>query len=470
MFTNTKTSLPAGIYYVVLTVKSSSSVKFVDTIAFVVRKGLTTSISGSCNTFNEISSSNNGGYLVGPVIPVDHDKETTENVHYITSDNYNNTSDNQFTKIESNHIYTFDTSTKALPHVDNNIEGARIPTPEKDTKFAINLNGADISISMAKQGNTTNESAIFTSLQDGVLLTIYNYNKDAENKGTFVNVKNESAAAGKIGKRLQTTINIDGPELPKKGSSSPTLNIVGNGALGEVGLSNGKVIFSGPHRDDCEEKKALGTNETKQGTINLSGSGGNITLDGEVEVQGFVGISSWKTTLTNSALESTINQTIFSTIQILNNARINVIGDKEIDDRLSDDAQGIAIYADQSKSGGKISIILDNNGSILTNCESANAEYAISNPEAGILIDGFVGGELNITITNNSKIDSTNGHGIVLRNCRGTRITIECDNTSYIYGKLGAIFADSTCTNMTVELNNNTINSTEYTKSLIGTK
>ena len=71
VFSNTITSLPTGYYYATITVKSSSTVKAVDTIGFVVRKGLTTNITGSCS--NYYSTSGGSIYLD----PVKENKPTT---------------------------------------------------------------------------------------------------------------------------------------------------------------------------------------------------------------------------------------------------------------------------------------------------------------------------------------------------------------------------------------------------------
>ena len=60
VFSNTITSLPTGYYYATITVKSSSTVKAVDTIGFVVRKGLTTRITGSCSNYNSTGNYNTG--------------------------------------------------------------------------------------------------------------------------------------------------------------------------------------------------------------------------------------------------------------------------------------------------------------------------------------------------------------------------------------------------------------------------
>lgn len=57
------------------------------------------------------------------------------------------------------------------------------------------------------------------------------------------------------------------------------------------------------------------------------------------------------------------------------------------------------------------------------------------------MIDSFTG-SLTITLKNNSSISSTNGNGIVLRNCTGD-ITINYDSTSSIYGAYGALSASN---------------------------
>lgn len=259
--------------------------------------------------------------------------------------------------------------------------------------------------------------------------------KEVEYKATFLEIQ-ETNSAHKKNRRLQTNIELNGPDLTTENAGRPTLNVIGEGALESI--SNSSIIFLGPDADNCETDKTLLSGETKQGSINLSGSGGNVTLDGSVELQGFVGISSWSTSLTNDNLTPTITYDIGSTIKVLNGAKINVTGDVESDDRYSDDAQGIAIYADGK--GGEIEIILDN-GSITTNCANSNATLSSSTPESEIMIDSFTG-SLTITLKNNSSISSTNGYRIVLRNCTGD-ITINYDSTSSIYGAYGALSASN---------------------------
>ncbi len=420
-------NLDSGIYYAVFkvngTVSGNTGVIFTDFIGFIIRSGITTILTGECEYYNEVSTGD-GQYLVGPVVPSDN---YGGNTIEISSGDYAATSENQFKEIKDGCVYEF---TDNIPHVDSDLTDQRIPTPAKGTSFAINLKGKDLVISM-DNGNTTSESALFTTLQSNVLLTIFNNNSDSPNEATFLDIE-ETNSAHKKNRRLQTNIELNGPDLTTENAGRPTLNVIGEGALESI--SNSSIIFLGPDADNCETGKTLLSGETKQGSINLSGSGGNVTLDGSVELQGFVGISSWSTTLTNDNLTPTITYDIGSTIKILNGAKINVTGDVESDDRYSDDAQGIAIYAHGK--GGEIEIILDN-GSITTNCASSNATLSSSTPESGIMIDSFTG-SLTITLKNNSSISSTNGNGIVLRNCTGD-ITINYDSTSSIYGAYGAL-------------------------------
>lgn len=422
-FSGNKAPLPTGIYCVILTTKGtvSGSEKdlFTDTLSFVVRSGLTTEITGTNRNYDAATSG--GDYLVGPVIP---DSGSTSGSTIVVDSG--KVDGENITTVEDNAIYTFEGN---VPHVSGGIEGQRLPTPQDDVKFAINLKGSDVTLSIAN-GNTTSESALFTTLNSGVFLTIYNDNESSSGtEATFAKIQTANSAA-KNSRRLQTNIELNGPVISDGNpeGKSPTLNIVGRGA--KEAISNSSIIFIGPDRDSCEAKKSLNAGETKQGSLNLSGSGGNITLDGEVELQGFAGISSWSTRLNGNNITPTLTSDIYSTIKILNGAAINVIGDVESSSIHTDDAQGIAIYGNNK--GGVINIILDNNGAITTTHVGGNAVLSGSQTEAGILISNFTG-DINITLTNNSRIASEFGYGVYLNNCTGT-ITISMDDSSSITG------------------------------------
>ena len=436
----------------------------------MVRKGLTTRITGSCNIYNSSSTSGSGDYISGPVIEEGTIEQNTVVVNTSATDSTDGNTITIVTEVKDNTIYQFDTP---VGHVDTNDKlKERVPAPDKDTHFGINLAGNDVKVSMTTNGagNKDKETALFTTLGDGVFLTIFN--KDETKTGSFTNtfVEIDNTLAGSTptkDRRLQTTIEVHGPQITNT-TNSPTLNIIGVGSVKENGLSNGSVVFAGPLATDCSTKQSISDYETKQGSINLSGSGGNITLDGSVILKGFVGISSWETSLTKTgSITPSLSEEIHTRITLLGGSSIQVTGDiVKGSEKLSDDAQGIAIYGSVNNAylGGEINITLDNRSFITTNMVTDTSQLSTSTPETGILIDGF-SGTLNIELKGGSYISSETGYGITLRNCTGTTVNINYDGTSYIYGQKGAVSATN-CPNL--KINNNPTSGT--TDPTLGTK
>ena len=322
-------------------------------------------------------------------------------------------------------------------------ESSRINTPD-GYKYAINLNGTSITMTKAKQGNNESktESALLTSLANKAKLTIYNhngYNDDGTAKtgqGATIAYLQEGKNENIKGKRIDTNIDV----------YDSILNVLGIGDKEK--RSNGNVIFLGPTAANSNTYKTLSETEMKQGSINLSGSGGNVVLDGNVTLMGFTGISSWSTETNSSRVfNPTLDAAeITTTIKILNNASIVFEGDKNNDlTRLNDDARGIAIYGNGKT--GSINIMLDNGASIQT----SNSGGSLA---SGIYIDNFKG-TVEITLSNNSKIDSKDGAAIYLKDCTGD-VTITVDSTSSIKGSTYKVYLNNS---NKVTYNNNKLTS-----------
>ena len=305
----------------------------------------------------------------------------------------------------------------------------RIETPE-NTKYAINLNGKSVTLSkeQSNANGVEKESALVTNLKKSYL-TIYNNNGNSVGKdANFADLQYSDKWRNK-NRRLQTNIEI----------SESTLNIVGSGST-DTNLSNGGINFYGPLASDTN----LNNGEYRQGSINLIGTGGTINLDGQVSLQGVVGVSSW-----SISGAKTLSGVIETKINLLNNANINTssLGSStsgQCEDK-ADNAIAHGIYIDANNCGGEISISLNGNSSIITECVGSNSPTYIS---AGIRIENF-SGTLIINI-NNSSIKATRGYGIYLNNC--SNASISYTGESSISGDKGDIYIKSS----TAVINNTT--------------
>ena len=440
VFTNTKTSLPAGIYYVVLTVKSSSSVKFVDTIAFVVRKGLTTSISGSCNKYGESS----GSIYIDPV---ENEKPSSStdgivNINPPSMDTITNKSTGTVVpKITNGMIYLVqgnNDNETVLGHSEgeiatNEYKNSRLNVSEK-TKFAMNLNGTDVYLSKIQSNGrpSENESALVAELNNESFMTIFNNNNGTGKNATFAILLNVADNKSKAyNRRLQSNIQVD----------NSTLNVVGLGASDAI--SNGNVTFVGPTKVHTN----IDPGEYRQGAINLKGTGGTINLDGSVSVEGLFGITSWHVNSNSSTTKnSSISGIQNTSITIKNGARINTSSDSNCESAPDNGgAHGIYLYGNENdKPTGSTSITLQDSSITTTSAGGVTS--------AGIRIENFAG---NVTIhITNSSIAATNGYGIYISNC--SNVTIDYSGNCSINGSEGDI-----------SINNSTVNNKYYESETI---
>lgn len=182
---NSDTALPTGVYCLVVYVKSSNEVCFTDVLGFVVRSGLTTTITGSCINYNKNSSIVIDSEYLKPLNPNGGSSESGSDDGYRLVDVGDaNTSSNiaiDFNEVQKNSIHVIQGSGTGvlLDHTGSNstMTSNRIETPD-NTKYAINLNGKSVTLSkIQNNGNgVENESALVTNLNANSYLTIYNNN------------------------------------------------------------------------------------------------------------------------------------------------------------------------------------------------------------------------------------------------------------------------------------------------------
>lgn len=450
VFTLTDSSFnESGYFVLVITVKeseSSTTVMFTDVIGFVSKPGSVPTLKGSCEV-EEGSSGGSSVYL--PEISDPTDPAENELVNVDNNSNSANDSLNK-TTIEDNKVYVINpddgTDSMLLGHTgtDNNSHTTVRITAPNEAEFGINLKGTNVKLTAETDGDYYFESSAIIELNSGSSMTLYN------NNGLVTGV--EAGWAYMNGSRR-----FDANTILNGG----TLNIVGSGATDNI--SNAKVLFIGPVATDNEGTlEHVSSHWRKQGAINIyssaSSDGGNIVLDGNVEVQAVTGISSWSTENTdtnnnwinpNYVITPTINGDLNTSIKIINGAKISSEGDSSYG-VLKDTATGIYILGNGY--GGTINIVIDN-GQI-------NSSGSGSTDEAGIRIENFTG-TIYITLKNGSKITSAKGSAIVLDNCTGT-ITITKDGSSLITGATSGrnVYALKLANNTKV-----TYNGTQYTSS-----
>lgn len=422
VFSNTITSLPTGYYYATITVKSSSTVKAVDTIGFVVRKGLKTTITGSCSNYYSTSG---GSIYLDPVEenkPVD---TTTDTV--VIKPPTNSDTGTVAPTISTGMTYVVQGDTNgetSLGHSASSSTSSRLNVPAS-VKFAMNLDGTKVHLSKIQSNGTgsQNESALVADLTSGAFMTIYN-NNTLGNSATFA-ILAEGSKHKIVDRRLQSNILVNASQL----------NIVGKNATDPI--SNGDIVIIGPE----DSHTNLLSNEYRQGAINLEGTGGTINLDGNVKVNGLCGISSWHVnpTTTTTTKETSLSGNQNINITLRNGASIDTVStsasevqtsDKHNNTKYTDfaSAHGIYIYGDSTNNPEEtINITLD--GASIT---TTSAGIKTS---AGIRIENF-SGKVTINITN-SKITATNGYAMYFSNCPD--VTINYKGNNIISGTKGNI-------------------------------
>lgn len=428
----TKNDLEAGAYLLTIKVfngntQTTENLLFTDVLGFLVREGHQTSITGECYVIKGSSGSNK--YIYWEEDPTKPTQDKT-----VPVGGSNTAQLDTATTIENEHVYLVnpdtDTSEKmSLGHTTTSSDSTnsnRIVTPEEGTSFGINMQGTNVIVTIGDDGvNANKENTTIIELKNNVSMTLYNHSSSGTDATWgLVEVYYTSIFGKQYYRRYQCNTSLNGG----------TLNVVGS-HTNDDSISNGKIVFQGPLASDNTVDGTLNS-FYKQGAINISSgkvyddngnkiyesTNGTINLDGNVDVIGVTGISSWEVANETTSINGTLNLNI----NILNGASIKAEGDS------TDISEGI--YIKGNSQSGTINILLDN-GHI-------NAYGSSSSEEAGIRIDNF-SGIINVVLNNGSTIESENGYGIVLNNCTGTTVNITKDSSSMISGKLGALSTNS---------------------------
>lgn len=417
----------AGCFALVIYVKDETDnpALFTDVIGFVSRFGTDILIKGSC----EIEEGSNGGSCIYlPDISDPTDPMRSEYIDATNTPDPKNKGEQALNaeNIKDNTVYVINpdsgSDSMTLGHTDSkDNKSERIVIDPNGAEFGINLKGTDVTLTTLSDGSEYSESSAIVVLESNSNMTLYNYASPIKN-ATWAKMKNTDLGA----RRFEANTLIEGGTLNIVGSNSPS------------GISNAKVFFRGPVATDSDNPftlTVLDNTTVKQGAINLYSPGGIVNLDGDVQVDAAVGISSWTTSKTDGAYTSTIDGDLNCQITIQNGASIVAVGDNK-SSRWKDTAHGIYILGNiNNKKTGSIKIVLDN-GHI--SASSSGSE------ECGIRIENF-NGTIEIELKNGSSISSEKGTGIKLIGC--PNIIITKDSTSSISGGSNAFVSDKETVN-----------------------
>ena len=402
-------NLDAGQYILAVNVyngdtQTSSNLLFTDVIGFTVREGHETRVSGECEVKSGVK------YIEWEPNP-SNPSSTNGNVVVAANGNENTgtTIDLTTGAIQNETIYILQEDKKTdgtgtgkidLGHQEGNITSNRIltPVPDPDTNvnaFAIDMNGTDVTVSspvVYDVPSKTVENTTIVQLNERITMNLFNSSADSARWGVskfpWLSTKT----------RIDANVKLNGG----------TLNVIGNGD--SENISKGAIEFLGPTKDD-----SITTAYQKQGAVNMEGVGGKVVLDGDVTVKGLLGISSFASGSTNSALTG---DPIYVDITAIK-SKIVAEAAKKLAGYQQETSYGI--YLKCSGIGGTINIVLD--GATIT---AKGSGENIS--ESGIRIDDF-SGNINITIKNGSTISSEVGNGLYFSKCTG-EINITIDNTN----------------------------------------
>ena len=402
-------NLDAGQYILAINIyngdtQTSSNLLFTDVIGFTVREGHETKVSGECEVKSGVK------YIEWEPNP-SNPSSTNGNVVVAANGNENTgtTIDLTTGAIQNETIYILQEDKKTdgtgtgkidLGHQEGNITSNRIltPVPDPDTNvnaFAIDMNGTDVTVSSPVAydlPSKTVENTTIVQLNERITMNLFNSSADSARWGVskFPWLSTRT--------RIDANVKLNGG----------TLNVIGNGD--SENISKGAIEFLGPTKDD-----SITTAYQKQGAVNMEGVGGKVVLDGDVTVKGLLGISSFASGSTNSALTG---DPIYVDITAIK-SKIVAEAAKKLAGYQQETSYGI--YLKCSGNGGTINIVLD--GATIT---AKGSGENIS--ESGIRIDDF-SGNINITIKNGSTISSEVGNGLYFSKCTG-EINITLDNTN----------------------------------------
>ena len=375
--------LKSGVYYAVVevkgTVSNTSKTLFTDCIGFVVRSGLTTIITGSCNNYDGSVST-----------PTKIDVNTKGEGNTIIPETDLKNFDNKENTFIDNTIYVLPNNGEyiMIPDVDEN--GKFIASPEKiidgNKTVTIDLNGKNMI-------NVNSVTKSLFKIETGSTLNLINSGK----KEAYVGTK------ASLDPRAQTSFKVDGGKL-NIATSTSTKSIVLKGCPA-IGID-------------------IGEGESRHAPIDITKNGGVVNLDGTSDA---------KITIEESVKGiATIENETATTDKFIVNINLKYASIKT---QGSIDIPNYGIYLDGRGKGGSIQIDIENladNKSISTTGSSGSAKGY------GIYIIDFKG-SITINIKDNkAKIQSEDGYGIYIADSCTGKITI--DNKGTVSGKTAAMY------------------------------
>lgn len=394
-----KDDLDSGAYLLTIKVfngsnKTDANLLFTDVLGFMVKEGHETAVTGSCEVKKGTIGKNEYIYWEDdPSIPTGNKVEVGGGTTTGSTENRKNLN-TEVIQDKTTYIVHETTSGSGAMDLDHSNEssGNRILTPtvaagKTENNFAIDMKGTDVIVSSSE----ALENTTIIQLNNNITMNLFNSSTDSASWG----VSNSSSW---LKTRLDSNVKVNGGAL----------NVIGAGDSQSV--SNGPIVFVGPSKNDSST-----TFFQKQGAINFEGTGGKVILDGDVTVNGLIGVSSIEAGSSNSTLTaSPIN------IELkMVNSKITSEAAKKLWGYQQETSYGI--YLNCSNKGGSIEIVLD--GATITAKGSGD-----NIDESGIRIDNFAG-DINITLKNKSIISSEVGNGLYFNNCSGI-ITITMDDTA----------------------------------------
>lgn len=369
-YSSNPVSLDSGLYYAVVsvtgTVSNDNKTLFTDCIGFIVRGGLTTALSGYCDTYYTTST---GG---GGIVVVDPNEKPNDDSSYTPVTDIKNFYEDTF---KNNTIYQLPDNTKSYE---------LFPTNNSSCEKVISNNK---SITIDLKGNklitaTETNSSLFT-LQNGAVLNLIN---------TMAKTSPYVGAKDALNGRYQTRFKVNGGKL----------NVGTDASKGNIVLKGCPASINPP---DNESRHAPIDITRNGGIINLAGqNGADITI--EDGVKGIATIENDKTTIETDQFNVDIN---------LQYTSINTVGQKEDKKNNKEAISNYGIYLDGMNRTGEIKIYVGlpaDKKTISTSGSSLDA----GTPGYGIYITQF-NGPISITIAEGALVQTGDGYGIYIVDC-----------------------------------------------------
>ena len=332
-----KDDLDSGAYLLTIKVfngsnKTDANLLFTDVLGFMVKEGHETAVTGSCEVKKGTIGKNEYIYWEDdPSIPTGNKVEVGGGTTTGSTENRKNLN-TEVIQDKTTYIVHETTSGSGAMDLDHSNEssGNRILTPtvaagKTENNFAIDMKGTDVIVSSSE----ALENTTIIQLNNNITMNLFNSSTDSASWG----VSNSSSW---LKTRLDSNVKVNGGAL----------NVIGAGDSQSV--SNGPIVFVGPSKNDSST-----TFFQKQGAINFEGTGGKVILDGDVTVNGLIGVSSIEAGSSNSTLTaSPIN------IELkMVNSKITSEAAKKLWGYQQETSYGI--YLNCSNKGGSIEIVLD---------------------------------------------------------------------------------------------------------------